>query len=323
MGGHVNFNKAKGIFVVFIGSAIGLALFQNATFYGSRSYLPSISQFPDCAASVNNEGKRYYRCTAVREYPSGIPGRPNLKWDLYLPPAFAFANGAQLPLSIVIHGGGWNGDKITESGFSQNLAARGYVVANINYTIASEQPWDPFKNATMDIQSFVKLAFDPGIAQYYKINTAKTSLVGFSAGGHLALMEATRGQFQYWGVFTGSAPTRIDQMTRNPDPNFSNVLDDVFGSSQSFRAAMSPYNRVGQLKTQYLYMEHSQTDTLVPFQHGLDFYFAANVVKKVGTPAAGDPIQMSPAGYPIGSHNFSSGSLLQQNMETLINTGSL
>ncbi len=319
----MNLNKVKGIATVLISSAIGLALFQNATYYGSVSYLPSLSKFPDCIPATNSDGKRYYNCTRERAYPSGILGKPNLAWDLYLPPRFAFSQLQQFPLAIVIHGGSWNGDKITERGFAQNLAGLGYVVANINYTIATVQPWEPFKNATMDIQSFASLAFDPNIAKEYKVDTSKIVLAGFSAGGHLALMEATRGHFSYWGVFTGSAPTRIDLMKPNPDPNFANTLDEVFGSSQSYRAQVSPYNRVNHLNTRFLFMEHSQADTLVEFDHAVQFYFAANVYKKVGNPAVGDPIKYSPEGYPIGSHNFSSGSLMQKNMEVLINTGSL
>ena len=125
-------------------------------------------------------------------------------------------------------------------------------------------------------------------------------------------MEATRGKHQFYFVGVGSAPTHIDQMPNPEDPNFSQLLDQVFGG-QNFRSEMSPYNRVGRLNAKYFFMEHSRTDTLVPFNHALQFYEAANASQKkypfnlvAGNPASKDPTN----GLIIGSHNFSSGSVL-------------
>lgn len=329
----MKFTRIKMFAIFFSFSVVALLFFQNASrfrpsgrfvssnvssqFVQQAPSLAPISQYPDCSSALSSDRRPFYRCANERAYPSGISGQSNQAWDLSLPPQFNSVFGSRLPLLIVIHGGSWGGDKASERGFAETMAARGFVVANINYTTANGRVWDSNYNATLDIQSFVRLAFNSGIADGYKIDTRKISLAGFSAGGHLALMEATRGEFEYFGVFTGSAPTRIDLMKNPEDPAFSSTLDSVFGKSSVFRSEMSPYNRISRLRTRVLFMEHSQTDTIVPYEHGLQFYLDAQAPEKIGNPAAGDPIQRSSSGYVIGSHNFSSGSKMQATLESL------
>jgi acetyl esterase/lipase len=89
------------------------------------------------------------------------------------------------PLVIVVHGGSWaSGDQTQLPAIDGWLAARGYVVAAITYRLA---PAHPFPAALDDVVAAVAWARRlPGV------DPTRTVLFGRSAGGHLALLAATR-----------------------------------------------------------------------------------------------------------------------------------
>jgi acetyl esterase/lipase len=119
---------------------------------------------------------------------------PEQKLDLYLPDK---SGGSPRPLAFVIHGGGWAiGDKATprEIVFCEYLAQNGVVAASVNYKLIKYEgkPWaskmleEGWPANILDCQK--ALSFLLARADEYGIDASAVTPVGFSAGGHLALL---------------------------------------------------------------------------------------------------------------------------------------
>lgn len=97
------------------------------------------------------------------------------------------------PLVVWIHGGGWSrGDARTSGNFTNwpavlaSLAARGYVVAAVEYRLSGEAR---FPAQIQDVKAAVR--FLRSRAAQYGIEPARVIVWGGSAGGHLASLAAT------------------------------------------------------------------------------------------------------------------------------------
>jgi acetyl esterase/lipase len=135
-------------------------------------------------------------------FSDGIIGQPSITYaeirgfrplqlDLYTHDDFAKAPAR--PLVIWIHGGGWSrGDSRTSAAFSNypavlaSLAARGYVVASLNYRLSSEAK---FPAALQDVKTAIRYLRQNASA--FGIDPARVLLWGGSAGGQLAALAAT------------------------------------------------------------------------------------------------------------------------------------
>ena len=135
-------------------------------------------------------------------FPGGVTGLPDVEYvnivgyrplllDLYLPPKTTQAKAH--PLVIWIHGGGWNrGDSRTSGAFADwpavlaSLAARGYVVASVNYRLSAEAR---FPAAIQDVRASIR--FLRANADKYGIDADRVIVWGGSAGGQLAALAAT------------------------------------------------------------------------------------------------------------------------------------
>jgi acetyl esterase/lipase len=108
-------------------------------------------------------------------------GQP-LSLDLYQP---AQAAGAA-PGVLVVHGGSWErGDSTQMAALNRYLAARGYVVASINYRLSPAHPFPAARDDVLAALAYLKvnaaaIGLDPG----------RIVLLGRSAGGQLALLVA-------------------------------------------------------------------------------------------------------------------------------------
>lgn len=93
----------------------------------------------------------------------------------------------KLPGVILIHGGGWiGGTKEAMRPIARVLAARGWVVVNTNYRLATQAP---FPAAVHDVKASVR--WMRSHAAEWNLNPERIGAVGGSAGGHLAGMIAT------------------------------------------------------------------------------------------------------------------------------------
>jgi acetyl esterase/lipase len=120
---------------------------------------------------------------------SVLPGFRPLRLDLYEPPG---APGSH-PLVVFIHGGGWMSGHTRHSGAFEDwpgvlasLAAKGYVVASVEYRLSGEAP---FPAAIQDIKAAIRWL--RARALQYGIDRQRAVVWGGSAGGQLAALAAT------------------------------------------------------------------------------------------------------------------------------------
>ncbi|WP_276374183.1 alpha/beta hydrolase [Chryseolinea sp. H1M3-3] len=102
--------------------------------------------------------------------------------DVYLPAG----GGSNFPLVIWVHGGAWmHGDKYADMGYMKNtinaILRNGFALASIDYRPSTARI---FPAQIQDCYQAVEFLF--GNAATYKLDKSRFSLMGFSAGGHLA-----------------------------------------------------------------------------------------------------------------------------------------
>ncbi len=122
---------------------------------------------------------------------ASIEGFRPLTLDVYqLPPK---AKEIPRPAILFVHGGGWmTGDSRHLGGFDDfpamlaSLAAKGYVVASVNYRLAGEAH---FPAAVQDVKSAIRWL--RGHAADYDIDTTRMMVWGAEAGGQIAALVGT------------------------------------------------------------------------------------------------------------------------------------
>jgi acetyl esterase/lipase len=208
---------------------------------------------------------RGVRSPAVRTRSLVYARRPTgpLRLDLYQPPG----PRRRAPAVLVIHGGAWRGGargQLPE--LNRYLAARGYVVAAMEYRLA---PAHRAPEQLRDVRD--ALAFLRGNAAALGIDPARVVLLGRSAGGQLALLAGyTAGAAPVQGVVALYAPTDLRYGYANPsDPDVIDsraVLEDYLGGSPAEAGAeydaASPVSHVGPATPPTLLL-HGRRDELV------------------------------------------------------------
>ena len=117
---------------------------------------------------------------------ASLAGYRPLILDLYKP-----ASGAQpRPLVIYLHGGGWQSGHTRHSGAFEDwpgvlasIAARGYVVASVEYRLSGEAP---FPAAVQDVKAAIQWL--RAHATQFGIDKSRAVVWGGSAGGQLAAL---------------------------------------------------------------------------------------------------------------------------------------
>ena len=111
-----------------------------------------------------------------------VDGRP-LALDVYRPTA-----AGHVPAIVVVHGGGWSaGDKGEAPLTSAWLAARGYAVFDVQYRLAPPPTWQA---AVGDVKCAIGWVKRRSGEAGVDVDPARVTLLGRSAGGHLALLAA-------------------------------------------------------------------------------------------------------------------------------------
>jgi acetyl esterase/lipase len=120
---------------------------------------------------------------------SALTGYRPLTLDLYRPSK----TSTPLPLVIYVHGGGWQAGHTRHSGaFADwpgvlaSIAARGYVVASVEYRLSGEAP---FPAAIQDVKAALRWLRTQ--AQQFGIDRQRAVIWGGSAGGQLAALAGT------------------------------------------------------------------------------------------------------------------------------------
>ena len=114
---------------------------------------------------------------------------PETLLDVYTPDQDAPASG--YPAVMVIHGGGWRvGDKsdVRQVQMSELLSAHGYLVFNINYTLAPKDADRDHYTALALKQCKQALAWARSQSERFHFDKDNMGAIGGSAGGNMALM---------------------------------------------------------------------------------------------------------------------------------------
>jgi acetyl esterase len=128
-----------------------------------------------------------------------LPGMPHAALTIFSPKAAP----AGLPLVLWIHGGGWiGGTAAMLSPHSRVLAAQGFVVASLDYSLAPEQCYP-----VPVLQSVAALDWLKENAQRYGADPTRLVIGGESAGAQLASQVAALMTNPGYAGRTGIAPT--------------------------------------------------------------------------------------------------------------------
>ncbi|HEX3845117.1 MAG TPA: alpha/beta hydrolase [Steroidobacteraceae bacterium] len=133
------------------------------------------------------------------------------------------------PLVIYVHGGGWrHGDSRTTGAFTNfprvlaSLAARGYVVASIDYRLTGEARYPA---AVQDVNSAI--AYLRLHADEWGIDPARIVLWGASAGGYLVAMSATTCHDPHFGPLLSTGRMSRRQAAAASAPKVSDCVQAV------------------------------------------------------------------------------------------------
>lgn len=171
----------------------------------------------------------------------------------------------------MIHGGSWrHHDKSQLPALNRYLAARGYIVAAINYRLAPQHRFPAALDDLLEALCYLKAN-----AASFGIDPCRFVLLGRSAGGHLALLAAYgTADPAIRGVVALYPPTDLRYGYMHPsDPRVIDIrgaLEDFLGGSldsvpDSYDRA-SPSQLVG-LSTPPTLLIHGERDELVPAIH--------------------------------------------------------
>lgn len=141
---------------------------------------------------------------------------PLQKIDMYLP---ANRSTAATKVMILIHGGAWvSGDKSDFTAVDIDTLKKripDYAIFNINYRLAALPFTNPFPTQEIDVKAAVDFIY--GNRSTYLVSD-KFVLMGASAGGHLALLQAYKYQspMKIKAVVDFFGPTDMVDMYNNP-----------------------------------------------------------------------------------------------------------
>lgn len=106
----------------------------------------------------------------------------NALLDVYMPQSVSRANKTTLPVVIWTHGGAWvSGDKTDAGPYFKLLAAHGYIVVSVNYTLAPQKKY-PAQIFELN-QAHAYIVANAG---RFHIDPSKIFLAGDSAGSQLS-----------------------------------------------------------------------------------------------------------------------------------------
>lgn len=102
--------------------------------------------------------------------------------DVYMPNSVMQNAQDSLPVVVWTHGGAWlSGDKADSAPYYKLLAAQGYIVVALNYSLAPEATYPAPVHQINDAYSYIKAN-----AARFHANTSKIVLAGDSAGSQLS-----------------------------------------------------------------------------------------------------------------------------------------
>ena len=226
---------------------------------------------------IDSEGPGHPSQTVNHATVNGTP----LALDVYLPRERPATPGRPV---LVIHGGFWAaGDKGQATLGSRRLADLGFTVFDVQYRISPQPNW---KTATGDVKCAIGWVKQHASTPDWNVDPAKLTLLGRSAGGHLALLAAyapadpelpascDAGDTTVDAVISLYAPTDLTWGYANPanklvSDSRAKMRAFVGGTPEEAAAryrALSPIDRVTTEAPRTL-LAHGGRDQFVPHGH--------------------------------------------------------
>jgi len=193
----------------------------------------------------------------------GIAAEPKVQRDIaYAEPknerqtldVYAPAEGADHPIVVWIHGGGWRqGDKRGVQAKPQAFVDRGIVFVSINYRFV---PQVTVKQMTGDVAKAIRYVHDH--AKEYGGNPNSVFVIGHSAGAHLAALVCTDDRYLKaeglsLSIVKGCVP--VDTAAYDIPQRFaffgaakSSEGKAIFGDDEASHQELSPITYVGSVK---------------------------------------------------------------------------
>jgi acetyl esterase/lipase len=199
-------------------------------------------------------------------------GGEGRQMDIYFPLSPA---KAPWPALIYVHGGGWrNGDKSTGgAGVIQEVIARGFLVAAVNYRLFSKDPQGGLHNTFPVMIEDVKCAvrYLRAHATQYSLDPKRFGAWGWSAGGHLVSLLGTSNDGDFATPQLASYSARIQAVVDMYGPEnleapgycHREFCKEIFNNDQDVIHRAGPINYVSHDDPPFLIIQGDQ-DTLVP-----------------------------------------------------------
>jgi acetyl esterase/lipase len=244
-------------------------------------------------ATVTAKGNQETAATTEEDIVYNKAGSTELKLDLMRPKA---GEGEGLfPAIVVIHGGAWRqGSKADVRAILAMFVRHGYVAVAPQYRFA---PKDAFPAQVHDVKASVR--WIKANAKKYRIDPERIGAIGFSAGGHLAMMLGMTGPSDglEGDVSAGAPDSRIKAVVNYFGPTDLAAKDipdickpwvkDLLGGTPEEKpeaaAKASPLTFVSKDDAPVLTFQGTK-DPLVPFNQAIklaDAMTAANLPGRV------------------------------------------
>ncbi len=194
-------------------------------------------------------GEVRYRANIPFASPDGVP----LVLDLYQP-----AKPGKYPAVVTIYGGSWaRGNPAESANLSRVLAARGYVVAAIDYR---HTPDYRFPAQLEDVQT--ALAFVRDRADAYEIMGDRIGLLGWSAGAHLAMLTGFQADLAVQSIVDYYGP--IDLAAGYTDPPVPDPIDVKQVLAAFIGGTPTEFPEAYAQASPITYVEAAEANTLPP-----------------------------------------------------------
>lgn len=216
------------------------------------------------------------------------PTRP-LKLDVYRPTA-ALRDAANdggsslLPAVIVLHPGAWSsGDKSwVFTPHDMTLAAKGYVVFDIQYRFVDETQWPGQLDDCRAAVRWVRAH-----AAEYGVDPNRIALLGRSSGGHIALSTAYQAHGEHADTRVNAvvgiyAPSNLAMVGEKVDPRIARLMGGDLNEQPNRYYDASPLNHVSPEAPPTLLI-HGQKDGLL---YSINSEVLRWALRRAGVPVA-------------------------------------
>jgi acetyl esterase/lipase len=166
------------------------------------------------------------------------------------------------PMALCIHGGGWNAmDKDSWLGVAEFMSQQGFAAFNINYRLLDQASWPACGDDCLAAARFLMSGEHEALKP---LDRSKITIIGGSAGGHLALMTGLRlPATQVRAIVSVAGPTDLSaQFRRSETADYSKFFPAGAEVTPQALLAASPVSYVNAHSPPLLCV-HSTNDRLV------------------------------------------------------------